>query len=153
MIDKPWFCHLQPQISQLEWWEKPSEYLLDKKKSIAKKKLLDEQAPGHLKTMIAALNFKVFMVQMNVKIDSTIKYKVERYQDKLLRNASVETLPEDEEENPIGYKIYRFSYYEISRIVSYLNHSEVERARRISKAFNYGTCFAVIDNLQRFRST
>jgi hypothetical protein len=46
---------------------------------------------------------------------------------------------------------YRFSYQEFSTIASYLDHNDLEAYRRVSRAVNYSTCHAIIENLAHFK--
>jgi hypothetical protein len=102
--------------------------------------------------MIATPDFKIFLVQFNVEIDNNIKYLVERYQDRLSQHSKMDEDTEDER-SKIRCKAHRFSYLEISKVAEYLNHKEVENFRRISKAFNYGSCLAAINNIKVFSSS
>ena len=89
-----------------------------------------------------------------MEIDNNIKYLVERYQDRLSQHAKlIKDKENDEQKSLFRLKARRLSYFEISKVAEYLNHSEVENFRRVSKAFNYGTCMAAINNIKVFSSS
>jgi len=43
------------------------------------------------------------------------------------------------------------SYYEISCIAKYIDHNDIEKFMRISKACHYSACSAIIQNITAFK--
>ncbi len=58
-----WLCKIEIQANKLQWFQKPQSYHVNRRMLEMKKRLLDEQATGYEKMMVANSDYRVFLVK------------------------------------------------------------------------------------------
>eukprot|EP00347_Sterkiella_histriomuscorum_P012072 403369996 len=143
--EETWICRIEKHSTILKWWEKAQPYHLNKQKLAESKRLLEEQAKDHEKMIIATKDLKIFLIRVKIDIDSKIKNLVQSYYERLSKFGEVGVC---DGQNYLVFQ--RLSYYEISQIAQFLDHKDIERFLRLSKACHYGACEAIIKNVEAF---
>eukprot|EP00347_Sterkiella_histriomuscorum_P007050 403350439 len=145
--DETWICRIEKHGQLQRWYEKAQPYHLNKQKLAQSKSFLQEQAKGHEKMIITTNELKIFLVKIKIDLDSKIKNQVQSYYERLSKFGGIWNC---DAQNAFGFQ--RLSYYEISQIAQFLDHKNIERFLKLSKACHYGACEAIIKNVEAFES-
>ncbi|CDW73155.1 UNKNOWN [Stylonychia lemnae] len=142
-----WLCRIQLQPHALDERDKPEEYLLDQQQLDINKTLLFEQGKGKEKMMLATEDYKVFIIRIELNIDSALRNRIDKYFKRLSQyNAVV-----DVEVEKVKKNFQKLSYFEIACIAKYLDHMDIENFIRVSKSCHYSGCLAITQNIQAFK--
>ena len=67
-----WMCKVELQSNKLPWHKKPQTYHINRRLLEVKKRLLDEQARGYEKMMIATSDYRIFLIKSKLEVTHSL---------------------------------------------------------------------------------